>query len=105
MMVNSIKSEPKPFGLFFDDIEGGFTITARGTPNAFNVLPVMVYRVFPDGRQELVRGVDFIGTPLTAFSKIVVGDDRPAVFNGMCSAGSGFVPLSSLSPDLLVAPV
>ncbi len=105
MLIDRIKSEHKPFGLFFDDIEGGFTITARGTPNAFNVLPVMVYRVFPDGRQELVRGVDFIGTPLTAFSKIVVGDDRPAVFNGMCGAESGFVPVSAVSPDLLVAQV
>ncbi len=105
MLIDRIKREHKPFGLFFDDIEGGFTITARGTPNAFNVLPVMVYRIFPDGRQELVRGVDFIGTPLTAFSKIVVGDDHPAVFNGMCGAESGFVPVSAVSPDLLVAQV
>jgi hypothetical protein len=71
-------------------------------PNAFNVRPVMVYRIYPDGRQELVRGVDLIGTPLTVFSKIVAADDRLGVFNGTCGAESGGVSVSAVSPDLLV---
>ena len=42
---------------------GGFTFTGRYVPNAFNVTPVIVYRVYTDGRpMELVRGVDLIGT-------------------------------------------
>src|SRR5207244_2004540 len=89
MLIDEIKRENKPYGLLFDDIEGGFTITMRFIPNAFNVMPVMVYRVYPDGREELVRDVDFIGTPLTTFSKIVAADDHMAVFNGMCGAESG----------------
>ena len=95
----------KPFGLLFDDIEGGFTITQRTIPNAFNVIPVMVYRVTPDGREELVRGVDLIGTPLTVFSKIVAADDNVQVFNGICGAESGWVPVSAVSPDILISQI
>ena len=105
MLIDEIKRENKPYGLLFDDIEGGFTLTMRFIPNAFNVMPVMVYRVYPDGREELVRGVDFIGTPLTTFSKIVAADDRVAVFNGMCGAESGWVPVSAVSPGLLLSQV
>ena len=105
MLIDEIKKENKPFGLIFDDIEGGFTITQRFVPNAFNVLPIMVYRVFPDGRQELVRGVDLIGTPLTTFSKIAGADDEIATFNGICGAESGGVPVSASSPALFITQV
>jgi len=105
MLIDRVKAEGKPFGLLFDDIVGGFTMTGRTIPNAFNVTPVMVYRIFPDGREELVRGVDLIGTPLTAFSKIVAGDDEPAVFNGTCGAESGGVPVSGVSPAVLVSQI
>lgn len=104
-LLEEIRRQRKPYGLFFDDIEGGFTITQRGIPNAFEVLPVMVYRVFPDGREELVRGVDLIGTPLTVFSKVTAGDDQVAVFNGMCGAESGFVPVSAVSPGVLISQI
>jgi len=105
MLIEEIKKENKPFGLLFDDIEGGFTITQRFIPNAFNVLPIMVYRVFPDGRQELVRGVDLIGTPLTTFSKIAAADDQVATFNGICGAESGAVPVSASSPALFISQI
>ncbi|HEV2388470.1 MAG TPA: metallopeptidase TldD-related protein [Candidatus Acidoferrales bacterium] len=105
MLLAEIKRQNKPFGLMFDDIEGGFTMTQRFIPNAFTVLPVMVYRVYPDGRQELVRGVDLIGTPLTVFSKIVAADANVQVFNGVCGAESGWVPVSASSPDILVSQI
>ena len=105
MLIEQIKRDNKPFGLIFEDIEGGFTITQRFIPNSFNVLPIMVYRVFPDGRQELVRGVDLIGTPLTTFSKIVAADDQVATFNGICGAESGSVPVSASSPALLISQI
>lgn len=105
LLIEQIKAANKPYGLFFDDIEGGFTFTQRVIPNAFNVRPTVVYRVYPDGREELVRGVDLIGTPLIAFSKIVAVDDQVAVFNGMCGAESGWVPVSASSPGLLVSQI
>ncbi|MGA8866231.1 MAG: metallopeptidase TldD-related protein, partial [Candidatus Sulfotelmatobacter sp.] len=105
MLIEQVKAANKPYGLLFDDIEGGFTFTQRVLPNAFNVRPTMVYRIYADGHEELVRGVDLIGTPLIAFSKIVAADDDIEVFNGMCGAESGWVPVSAASPGLLVSQI
>jgi len=64
-LIDEVKKQNKPYGLYFDDIQGGFTLTTRSLPQAFQVLPVIVYKVYPDGRpDELVRGVDIVGTPL-----------------------------------------
>ena len=105
MLIEQCRKEGKEFGLYFEDIQGGFTITGRFIPNAFNVLPIMVYRIYTDGREELVRGVDLIGTPLTAFSRIAAADDRIGVFNGMCGAESGGVPVSAVSPGIFISQI
>jgi len=107
MLRDEARKQGKPFGLLFDNIEGGFTTTGRGSPNAFNVLPNVVYRVYTDQSREpeLVRGVDLIGTPLSAFGKIMATGDKIDVFNGVCGAESGNVPVSASSPALLVGEV
>jgi TldD protein len=104
MLIELIKQQGKPYGLLIDDIAGGFTFTGRGQPQAFQVLPLVVYKVFPDGRpDELVRGVDIVGTPLAALTKIVATGDTPEVFNGYCGAESGSVPVSAASPAILTS--
>jgi TldD protein len=105
LLITEIKKQGLPYGLFFDDIQGGFTFTGRMIPNAFNVLPLMVYRIYADGREELVRGADLIGTPLTTFSKITAADRNFAVFNGICGAESGGVPVSASSPGIFVTQI
>ncbi len=105
LLIDEIKKEGLPFGLYFDQIEGGFTFTQRVIPNAFNVLPLIVYRIYPDGHEEMVRGADLIGTPLTTFSKIVAADKNVAVFNGFCGAESGPVPVSASSPAIFVTQI
>ncbi len=106
MLLADVKRQGKKYGLFFDDISGGFTNTSRFATQAFQVTPVMVYKVYPDGRpDELVRGVDLIGTPLTVFSKILASDNSPEVFNGICGAESGWVPVSAISPGILVSQI
>jgi predicted Zn-dependent protease len=107
MLREEARKQGKPFGLLFDNIEGGFTNTGRGSANAFNVLPNVVYKVYIDEKRapELVRGVDLIGTPLSAFGKIVATGDKVDVFNGVCGAESGGVPVSASSPPLLVSEV
>jgi len=105
-LKDEARRQGKPFGLLFEDISGGFTTTGRGNPNAFNVTPNIVYRVYTDDRApELVRGVDLIGTPLAAFAKIIAASDRIGIFNGICGAESGGVPVSASSPELLVSEV
>ena len=101
-LLERIKEQGKPYGLRFVDISGGVTLTSRFMPQVFQVQPVIVYRVYPDGREELVRGVTLEGTPLVSLSKIVAARDHFEVFNGFCGAESGFVPVSAASPDLLL---
>lgn len=105
MLIEEVNKAKLPYGLYFEDIAGGFTMTGRTNPNAFEVIPILVYRIYPDGREELVRGVDLIGTALTAFNKILAADDQTRAFNGTCGAESGGVPVSAGGPALLVAQV
>ena len=101
-LIDEVKKQGKPYGLYFDDIQGGFTLTTRSLPQAFQVLPVIVYRVYADGRpDELVRGVDIVGTPLAALTRIVTTGDQQHVFNGVCGAESGSVPVAAVAPAML----
>jgi predicted Zn-dependent protease len=106
MLIEEIRRQGKPHGYIFDDIGGGVTTTRRDGPQSFKVIPHLVHRVFPDGRpDETVRGVDIVGTPLTAFSRILAAADDYDVFNGTCGAESGWVPVSGVAPSVLVAEI
>jgi TldD protein len=105
-LKDEVKKQGKPYGLYFEDIQGGFTLTQRSMPQAFQVLPVLVWRVYPDDRpDELVRGVDIVGTPLAAMERILLTGDKTAVFNGICGAESGSVPVSAAAPAMLFSDI
>ena len=105
MLIEEVKRKNLKYGLYFEEIAGGFTSVGRGVPNFFSVIPTMVYRIYPDGQEELVRGVDLIGTALTAFNKILAADNRMEAFNGVCGAESGPVPVSVGGPGILFSEV
>lgn len=106
LLQAEIRKQNKPYGLYFEKVTGGFTRTRRGGLQAFTVIPLVVYRVYADGRpDELIRGADIVGTPLASFSKILATGDAPEVFNGYCGAESGNVPVSVVAPALLVAEI
>jgi predicted Zn-dependent protease len=101
-LISEIKKAGKPYGLYFEDVQGGFTLTTRELPQAFQVLPVIVWKVFADGRpDQLVRGVDIVGTPLASLNRILLTGDTLQVFNGVCGAESGSVPVSASAPAML----
>ena len=104
MLIEEAKRQGKEYGYYFKEVTSGFTLTGEGgSLNSFNVTPLEVYRVYVDGRpDELVRGVDLIGTPLSMFSNIVCAGDKPSVFTGECGAESGWVPVTASSPMILV---
>jgi predicted Zn-dependent protease len=105
-LLQECKAQGKDYGLLFDDISGGSTHTQRFSAQSFNVTPIMVYRVYVDGRpDELVRGVSLIGTPLTSFSKIIACGGQPGIFNGYCGAESGTIPASAISPPVLTTQI
>jgi len=106
MLIDEIKRQNKPYGLYFADITGGFTTTQRSGLQAFKVIPVIVYKVFADGRpDQLIRGADIVGTPLASFAKILATSDKTEVFNGYCGAESGSVPVSAVSPAILISEI
>ena len=105
-LLDEVKKQGKPYGLYFEDIQGGFTMTQRSATQAFQVLPVMVWRVYADGRpDQLVRGVDIVGTPLAAMNRILVTGDTSSVFNGVCGAESGGVAVSAAAPAILFSEI
>ncbi len=102
-LLKECKNQKKEYGYYFMDVQGGFTNTDRFSPNAFNIMPTLVYRVFVDGRpDQLVRGVNLIGTPLSMFAEIKAASQDRATFNGFCGAESGSIPVSATAPGLLV---
>ena len=106
MLIEEVKRQGKPYGLFFDQVTGGYTTTQRRGLQAFTVIPLIVYRVYADGRpDELIRGVDIVGTPLASFGKIMATSDKSEIFNGYCGAESGYVPVAAISPALLVSEI
>jgi predicted Zn-dependent protease len=106
MLIDEIKKRGKLYGLYFREVQGGFTNTRRTSLQAFRVMPILVYRVYADGRpDELVRGANIVGTPLASFAKIAAAGDKPEVFNGYCGAASGWLPVSAISPALLVSEI
>jgi predicted Zn-dependent protease len=101
-LIEEVKRQKKPYGMLFTDISGGITNTTRIMAQTFKVEPVMAYRVYPDGRQQVVRGIDIAGSPLTALANIMSAARPVETFNGICGAESGWVPVSASAPSLLL---
>jgi len=101
-LIAEARRQGKPFGLRIENIQGGSTDTTSYGYQAFKGTPRMVYKVDAEtGAETLVRGVEFVGTPLTALNRIVAVGSRYDVFNGYCGAESGFVPVATVAPAAL----
>jgi TldD protein len=106
LLIDEAKKQGKAYGLYFEDISSGFAVTSRRSPQAFSVIPLVVYRIFVDGRpDELVRGVSIVGTPQAALNRIVATNDKQDIFNGICGAESGSIPVSAVAPAMLVSEI
>ena len=106
MLIDEAKKQGKPYGLYFEDISSGFAVTTRNAPQAFSVIPLVVYRVYVDGRpDELVRGVSIVGTPQTVLKGILATNNKQDIFNGICGAESGQIPVSAVAPAMLLGTI
>jgi len=103
LLVAEAKKQHKEYGLLFDEIAGGATATATDSEQTYWINPLIVYKVFVDGRpDQLIRGSQIVGTPLSALEHVMAAGNDPAVFNGECGRESGPVPVSAVSPSLLL---
>jgi predicted Zn-dependent protease len=106
MLLEEIRRQKKSFGLIISDISGGQTNTTTYDFQAFKGMPRIVYRVDgTTGEETLVRGVEFVGTPIGSLNRIVATSDQSAIFNGFCGAESGYVPVSTLAPAVLISEI
>ena len=101
--LEEIRAQGVPYGIRVLDASGGETSTDNYNFQAFLGQIDFASRVFPDGREELVRGVDFVGTPLNAIRGILAAGAKLHIDNAFCGAESGDVPVSTISPALLLS--
>ena len=106
MLLDEVRRQKKAFGLIIADISGGQTNTTTYDFQAFKGMPRIVYRVDAEtGKETLVRGVEFVGTPIGSLNRIVAASDTEGVFNGFCGAESGYVPVSTVAPAVLISEI
>jgi len=103
MLLEEVKKQKKEYGLIIKGSSGGSTNTSSYGEQSFRGAAKLVYKVYPDGKEELVRGAEIIGTPLAAIDKIIATGKDYEVFNGFCGAESGMVPVSTISPSVLLS--
>jgi len=102
-LLEEIRRQNAPFGVRILDTSSGETATDAYNFQAFLGEINLATRVWPDGREEWVRGVNFVGTPLNAIRSIVAAGSRREVDNSFCGAESGHVPVTTISPALVLS--
>jgi hypothetical protein len=119
-LIDLIKQRGKPYGMLvrkmdfpsagsFDELRRAGRQASRGGAGRAISAPVLVYKVFPDGREELVRGLRFRGFSSRSFRDILSAGDRPALFdyldNGaplaLMGAGNYVVGCTVTAPSIL----
>lgn len=102
-LIQEIKRQKKPFGMIVYETNGGETDTSNYDFQAFSGDIAYATLIYPNGREVAVRGVNFVGTPLQSLSNIVAVGDEQQLDNGFCGAESGLIPISTISPAVLVS--
>lgn len=119
-LLDLIRTQGKPYGILvrkmdfpsfspIDELRRVTMRAARSGATRPTSSPVLVYRVFPDGREELVRGLRFRALNARSFRDILAAGDRQHLFhyldNGapmaITGGGSYIVGCSVAAPSLL----
>ena len=101
-LVEEINAQKKPFGLIIYETAGGETDTSSFDFQGFSGEISFAKLVYPDGREEVIRGVDFVGTPLQALASVIAVGSEADIDNHFCGAESGFIPVTTISPAILL---
>lgn len=106
LLIQEIKKQNKDFGIIIKKMAGGETNTSSYDFQAFKATPLLLYKVDPDtGEETPVRGVEIVGTPLISINKIIATGNNYKAFNGFCGAESGYVPVSTIAPSILITEI
>jgi predicted Zn-dependent protease len=102
-LVEEIKRQGKQYGMIVYEVLGGETDTGSYNFQAFSGEIAYATLIDTRGKEFPVRGVNFVGTPLQALSNIIAYGDELVIDNGYCGAESGFVPVTTISPAVLLS--
>jgi len=102
-LVAEIRRQKAPFGVRIVEATNGETVTDAYDFQAFLGEINLATKVYPSGREEWIRGVNFVGTPLNGIHGIVAAGRKLHVDNSYCGAESGYVPVTTISPALLLS--
>jgi TldD protein len=112
-LIDMCKERNKPYGIIvrkldwpsaatLDELRREMSSMAMSGNRPVSI-PLLVYRVDVDGKEELIRGVRFRGLSTRSFKDIVAASDQPYVYNFMDSlapfavvGGAGFITNSTV---------
>jgi len=120
-LIDMIRQQGKPYGMLVrkmdfpssgsaEELRRIASRAGRSGGGGYPVsTPILLYRVFPDGREELVRGLRFRALSARSFRDIVACGDQEAQFNyldngapmALNGAGSYVVGCSVIAPSIL----
>ena len=103
LLIAEIKKQNKPFGMIVYETSGGETDTTSYDFQAFSGEISYATLVYPNGKEVCVRGVNFVGTPLQALNNIIAVGKEQEIDNGYCGAESGFIPITTIAPGVLLS--
>jgi TldD protein len=104
-LITEINRQEKPYGVIIYETAGGETDTSTYDFQAFSGQIMFAALLYPDGSEIAIRGVDIVGTPLQALSNIMAVGDKPELDNAFCGAESGTIPVSTISPAVLLSTI
>lgn len=117
--LKMIQDRSKPYGIIVrkmdfpttapgEELRRTFMAASQSGGSRAVSVPLLVYRVYPDGKEELVRGLRFRGLNVRALRDIVAVSEENYAFHylntlaPMSMSGGGYVaPASVVAPSLL----
>ena len=102
LLLKEIREQKKSYGLIVYETIGGETDTSAYDFQAFAGEISYATLVDKDGNEETIRGVNFVGTPLQALNHVIASGNELVLDNSFCGAESGFIPVTTISPAVLI---
>jgi hypothetical protein len=101
-LIAEVRRQKMRYGILILEAEGGETATDAYDFQAFMGTVSLAVQVWADGRENYVRNVNFVGTPLSSLREILAVGDTPVCYNSFCGAESGMIPVSTTCPAVLL---
>jgi hypothetical protein len=116
-LIDMCKQGNKPYGILIRKLDYPSTASIEELEKVMQaaggshpvVPPLLAYKIYPDGREELVRGLLFQGTSVRSLKDIVAASDENSVFDlidsnapfALVGAGSFITTSSVIAPAVL----